>query len=161
MCLGWDHTSVSTTGRTRILELRCVYVEKHPFSCISTCLHQDCWVKNWSVEKNFTSLEILVHIVFDDKIQPMLVMLSCIKGFTYSLEHWDNSMNIGFYDFTFASQVILSGKEPTYQCKRHKRCGFNPWIGTIPWRKAWQPTPVFLPGESHVEESGGLQTEVI
>ena len=29
------------------------------------------------------------------------------------------------------------------------RCGFDPWVGKIPWRKAWQPTPVFLPGESH------------
>ena len=27
--------------------------------------------------------------------------------------------------------------------------GFNPWIRKILWRKAWQPTPVFLPGESH------------
>ena len=29
------------------------------------------------------------------------------------------------------------------------RLGFNPWVGKIPWRRAWQPTPVFLPGESH------------
>ena len=29
------------------------------------------------------------------------------------------------------------------------RCGFDPWVRKIPWRKAWQPTPVFLPGESH------------
>ena len=42
-----------------------------------------------------------------------------------------------------------SGKEPTCQCRRHKRCGFDPWVGKIPWRKAWQPTPVFLSGESH------------
>ena len=42
-----------------------------------------------------------------------------------------------------------SGKEPTCQCRRHKRCGFNPWLGKIPRRRAWQPTPVFLPGESH------------
>ena len=28
-------------------------------------------------------------------------------------------------------------------------CGFAPWVGKIPWRRAWQPTPVFLPGESH------------
>ena len=27
--------------------------------------------------------------------------------------------------------------------------GFNPWIGKIPWRRVWQPIPVFLPGESH------------
>ena len=29
------------------------------------------------------------------------------------------------------------------------RCGFDPWVGKIPWRRAWQPTLVFLPGESH------------
>ena len=29
------------------------------------------------------------------------------------------------------------------------RLKFNPWVGNIPWRRAWQPTPVFLPGESH------------
>ena len=29
------------------------------------------------------------------------------------------------------------------------RPGFDPWVGKIPWRRAWQPTPVFLPGESH------------
>ena len=31
--------------------------------------------------------------------------------------------------------------------------GFNPWVGKIPWRRAWQPTPVFLPGESHGQRS--------
>ena len=40
----------------------------------------------------------------------------------------------------------LSGKEPTCQCQR---CRFNPWVGKIPWRRAWQPSLVFLPGESH------------
>ena len=36
---------------------------------------------------------------------------------------------------------------------------FNPWVGKIPWRRAWQPTPVFLPGESPwTEESGRLQS---
>ena len=29
------------------------------------------------------------------------------------------------------------------------RPGFSPWLGKIPWRRAWHPTPVFLPGESH------------
>ena len=42
-----------------------------------------------------------------------------------------------------------SGKEPACQCKRLKRCGFDPWFRKIPWRWAWQPTIVFLPGESH------------
>ena len=30
---------------------------------------------------------------------------------------------------------------------------FNPWVGMIPWRKEWQPTPVFLPGEFHGQRS--------
>ena len=46
-----------------------------------------------------------------------------------------------------------SGKEPTCQCRRHKRCGFDSWVGKIFWKKAWQPTPVFLPGESHGQRS--------
>ena len=50
-----------------------------------------------------------------------------------------------------------SGKEPTCQCRRLKRPGFHPWVGKIPWRKKWQPSPVFLPGISPcTEEPGGL-----
>ena len=30
---------------------------------------------------------------------------------------------------------------------------FGPWVGKIPWRRAWQPNPVFLPGESHGQRS--------
>ena len=46
-----------------------------------------------------------------------------------------------------------SGKEPTCQSRRHKRCEFNPWVRKLPWRRAWQPAPVFLPGESHGQRS--------
>ena len=42
-----------------------------------------------------------------------------------------------------------SGKEPACQCRRHKRHRFDPSVGKIPWRRAWRPTLVFLPGESH------------
>ena len=42
-----------------------------------------------------------------------------------------------------------SGKELACQSRRCKTLGFNPWVKEIPWRRAWQPTPVFLPGESH------------
>ena len=35
------------------------------------------------------------------------------------------------------------------------RPGFNPWVGKIPWRRAWQPMPVFLPGESPWTEEPG------
>ena len=45
------------------------------------------------------------------------------------------------------------GKEPACPGRRCKRSGFNPWVRKIAWRRAWQPTPVFLPGESHGERS--------
>ena len=52
-----------------------------------------------------------------------------------------------------------SGKTPACRCRRHKRPGFDPWVGKTPWRRAWQPTPVLLPGESPwTEEHGGLQS---
>ena len=40
----------------------------------------------------------------------------------------------------------FSGKESTCQCRR---CRFDPWIRKIPWRRKWQPTPVFLLEEFH------------
>ena len=36
------------------------------------------------------------------------------------------------------------GKEPTCQCRRRKRCGFYPCVGKIPWRTAWESTPVLV-----------------
>ena len=38
-------------------------------------------------------------------------------------------------------------------CLPSRRHGFDPWVGKIPWRRKWQPTPVFLPGESHERRS--------
>ena len=46
-----------------------------------------------------------------------------------------------------------SGKESTCHCRRHRRHGFDPWVGKIPWNRKWQPTPVFLPGEFHGQKS--------
>ena len=44
-------------------------------------------------------------------------------------------------------------------CLLNRRCMFNPWVRKIPWRKKWQLTPVFLPGESlWTEEPGRLQS---
>jgi len=42
-----------------------------------------------------------------------------------------------------------SGKEPGCHAGDIIDVVFDPWVGKFPWRRAWQPTPVFLPGESH------------
>ena len=46
-----------------------------------------------------------------------------------------------------------SGKEPAFQFRRLKRWGFDPWVKKNPWKRAWQPTSVFLPGESNGQKS--------
>ena len=43
-----------------------------------------------------------------------------------------------------------NGKESTYLCGRR---GFDPWVGKKPWRRKWQPNPVFLPGKFHGQRS--------
>ena len=45
------------------------------------------------------------------------------------------------------------GKEPTCQYTREKSHGFDLWVRKIPWRRAWLPTRVFLPGESRGQRS--------
>jgi len=50
---------------------------------------------------------------------------------------------------TSASQLVLVVKEPICQCRRCKRHKFNPWIQKMPWRRACQPTTIFLPGKFH------------
>ena len=52
-----------------------------------------------------------------------------------------------------ASQVALVVKNWGTNAGRYKRCWFDPWVRKTPWRRAWQPTPVFLPGESHGQGS--------
>ena len=47
----------------------------------------------------------------------------------------------------------LSGKQSAHQCRRCKRRGFDPWVREIPWKRKWQPSPVFLFGKSHGQRS--------
>ena len=53
-----------------------------------------------------------------------------------------------------------SGKEPACQCRSWKRHGFDTSVGNSPWRRAWQPIPVFLSGKFHGQRSlvGYIQT---
>ena len=56
------------------------------------------------------------------------------------------------YYYIYGLPWWIRGKNLCLQCRRP---GFNPWVGKIPWRRKWQHTPVFLPGESH-----GLRSQV-
>ena len=82
-------------------------------------------------EKFFTSAKRYIEISLN-------ILNSWLRGTAYNSIHFPGG---------------ASGKESTCQCRRHKRQMFKLWIGKIPWRRAWQPTLVFLPWESHGQMS--------
>ena len=59
--------------------------------------------------------------------------------------HWSRAMD-GAPQVGLVVKTRLPMQE-TYEIQ------FDPWVRKVPWRRAWQPTPVFLPGESHGERS--------
>ena len=83
-----------------------------------------------------------------------------------SLIMWAHQVSAGFIYFKIQLmmlRIVNIGFPWWLQWERihlqYRRPGFDPWLGKIPWRRAWQPTPVFLPGESPwTEETEGLQS---
>ena len=55
--------------------------------------------------------------------------------------------------FGFGLSRWCSGKEPSCQCRRHRRCESDPWVRKLACRRKWQPDTVFSPGESHGQRS--------
>ena len=67
---------------------------------------------------------------------------------------WNNEKSTSFLVFSISVSHEgrprwLSDNESACQCRRHRRREFNPWVRKIPWRREWQPAPIFLPGKSH------------
>ena len=63
------------------------------------------------------------------------------------------NQNDVLYFIKVASQVALEVKNPSANAEDIRDVGLIPGLGRFPWRRAWQPTPVFLPGESHGQRS--------
>ena len=64
---------------------------------------------------------------------------------------WNNWQRINFQNMRAAHG--LPPGSVVKNLPHFRRCRFSPWVGKIPCRKEWQPTPVFLPGESHGQRS--------
>ena len=62
-----------------------------------------------------------------------------------------------FYLF-YSTSPVAQWQKICLQYGKRRRCGFDPWVRKIPWRRAWQRSLVFLPGESHGQRSLGPQT---
>ena len=58
-------------------------------------------------------------------------------------------------DTTERAHTLLgfSGGSVVKNLPVYRRCGFNPWVRKIPWKRKWKPTPVFLSGKSHGQKS--------
>ena len=54
---------------------------------------------------------------------------------------------------TFQASQVAQWSRIYLQCRRRRRCEFDSWVGKIPWRRKWQPTPVLLPEKSQGERS--------
>ena len=89
----------------------------------------------------FTAMTYLASF-FDSLISKMGMLVP------FKLDSCENFMPDYVKDRDFPSGA--SGKDATCH---FRRLGFNPWVGKIPWRKEWQTSPVFLPGQFHGQRS--------
>ena len=56
--------------------------------------------------------------------------------------------SLDYYHKGFSGGAVVNSP-PANQCKRRRKCRFNPWVEKIPWNMKWQPTLVVLPRKSH------------
>ena len=132
---GPNHTSMSLTRLSKHAE---VFFLGYKHICGTGIFN----VSPWLSEKR---IDILLK---RDVLQKML-------GKTH---HVDIVVECTYMGFTGGAR----GKEPACQCRWYKRHDFDPWVGEILWHRKWQPTPVFLPGESSwTEEPGRLWSIVL
>ena len=74
----------------------------------------------------------------------------CVCVYIYIYTHTHTHTYVIHY---WASQVALVVKNPSANAGDVMRHGLDPWVWKIPWKRAWQPTLVLLPGESHGQRS--------
>ena len=91
---------------------------------------------------------IRIHCQIQGHEYLLLCFLLWVLCFTIYIQVFDPPW-VNFW----ASQVALVVKNMPANARDVKRHRFDPWMGKIPWRRAWEPTPVFLPRESHGQSS--------
>ena len=75
----------------------------------------------------------------------------CGRHFLHAPELWEEGMMVlQWFKYIPGLPWWLRQFKICPQCRKP---WFNPWVGKIPWRRKWQPTPVFLPGKSHGQKS--------
>ena len=76
----------------------------------------------------------LIHFELSKRIQQYVFEMNMKHQRTFE------AFGLGFINIAVGLPRWLSNKEFTCQCRRHRRCRLDPWVGKIPWRRKWQPT---------------------
>ena len=79
--------------------------------------------------------------------------ISIWSNLTNLIWHYDIEVQFMLVDYIWlymGASLVAQVVKNLLQCGRP---GFNPWVRKIPWRSKWQPTPIFLPGDSHGQRS--------
>ena len=102
----------------------------------------------WTIELSYNlNFNLSVHL----SIYPIFYSQSDFtKNSNLIIRHY---LNIFFLQSSIVFKGLpwlLSGKKSACQSRK---CGLDPWVKKIPWRRKWQPTPVFLPEKSHGQRS--------
>ena len=133
-----------------------------PGSCQSHCGALQGWADHSRHWPSCTLRSALATQEFFPGEQGCLVLPDCLSlGLcAQSLQEWEKEWMLGAGREVHTGNQVprvllglpwwLSGKESACQCRRYR---FNPWVGKIPWRREWLPTPVSLPGEFHGQRS--------
>ena len=121
-------------------------IKTSPLTGLQVQSRADCRASGSSPQHQFSEARALTHL--EKSIHPASPCGDWLLG-----DVWQHMQT------AWGFQGGASGKEPTCQRRRRQRRGFHSWVRMIPWRRAWQPTPVFMPRESHGQkawESDGL-----
>ena len=117
---------------------------------------QDWW-PNWTELKACLVVTIGEAILLPSSGWRSVMLLNipqCTQHSPLQQSHLDQNLNsVKFGKLSIGLKGLpkcLNGKESICQCRR---CRFDPWVKKIPWRRKWQPTPLFLPGISHGQRS--------
>ena len=127
-------------------------MEQHCVLFITECLFGKGERQNCLFKVNLVLLRVMN--VSESLLRPMNSLIASSLLPASKLSNSDIASETSSWYFKSLYWVLkfflydTGDKDPTRQGRRYKIHRFNPWVGKIPWRRAWQLTPVFLPGES-------------
>ena len=110
-------------------------------------------ISGWGTDLDYCDIEwFALEMNRDHSVILKLHPNTVIQTLLLTMRATPHLTGSSLFSFDFKNNPLVLENQ-VCQCRRHKRGRFDPSVRKIPWRMAWQPTPVFLPGESHGQRS--------